>query len=206
METDDAIRVGPFGDTLEDFAHLNRTSISLVVQSEVYGRGYPGEDFRNICAIDLRNDEHDEQLVDKVLRRVPFNDWYRLTGILDTQRRTLYDYHESLGSGAEEALAHARREVGLFHDRIRFARGVNGYLLLEVPEAEGSTEEWVDFDEAEEMGSVPGDAEESGEMRSLTAEASNATLKRKAEQLESTQTGGLDVWLNMLRDLSLETF
>ena len=80
----------------------------------------------------MRNDEHDEQLVDKVLRRVPFNDWYRLTGVLDGQQSTLYDYDETLNSGGEEALEHGRREVGLFHERIRGARGVSGYLLLEV--------------------------------------------------------------------------
>ena len=123
--------VGPFLDKEEDFAHLTKIKVRLMVRPVDEDKEY-----RNTDEIEV---SQDETLFEVLNRRVAFQEWYKLTGVVEGAKTQLYKWHgpnwfeqdyEACRQGAKEAVG---RFQGSLHD---LARGVFGVLLLEVREKE----------------------------------------------------------------------
>ena len=123
--------VGPFLDKEEDFAHFAKIKVRLMVRSV-----NEDEEYKNMDEIEMSRDEN---LFNVLERRVAFQEWRRLTGVVAGNRTQLYKWHganwfeqdrEACRQGAKEAVG---RFQGSLHD---LARGVFGVLLLEVREKE----------------------------------------------------------------------
>ncbi len=72
-------------EAAEDFAHLSKIKVMLMVRSVDVD-----EEFRNRCEIEVSRDEN---LFQAVVRRVPFEEWYRLTAVEGSARSQLYKWH-----------------------------------------------------------------------------------------------------------------
>ena len=121
--------VGPFLDEEEDFAHLAKIKVSLVVRSVD-----DNENFRNRDEIEVSRDEN---LFEVLERRVAFQEWYRLTGVVGGARTQLYKWHgaEWFEQDREACRRGAKKGVDHFQGGLHgLARGVCGVLLLEVRE------------------------------------------------------------------------
>ena len=120
---------GPFGDAAEDFAHLPKIKVMLMVRSVDVD-----EEFRNRCEIEVSRDEN---LFQAVERRVPFEEWYRLTAVEGGARSQLYKWHsESWFEAAPEVIrGGVKEDVERLQARLHGAGGVvSCVLLLEVRE------------------------------------------------------------------------
>ena len=121
--------VGPFLDEAEDFGHLAKIKVSLVVRSVD-----DDEEFRNRDEIEVSRDEN---LFEVLVRRVAFEEWYRLTAVVGGDVTQMYKFHgkEWFESGPVECRLGAKESVDHMQARLHaLERGVSVVLLLEVRE------------------------------------------------------------------------
>jgi len=117
--------VGPFSDRAEDFVHLQKKTIRLMVRP-----ADPCEDWQNQCPIELAMDE---DLFEKINRRVQFTEWHKLQGVGAGPRSTLYEWHGEEWFALDPPLIEreARGAVRNWQNRVFATDGNHVLWLLE---------------------------------------------------------------------------
>jgi hypothetical protein len=76
--------IGPYGDSADDFVHLNKVAIKLLLRWE-------DNDGNNFTSRDVIELSRFDSLFERLILRAPFTTWYRLTVM--PIRYQMYKYH-----------------------------------------------------------------------------------------------------------------